>query len=345
MTTALDQVTAPRPGSESRMALEDILHAYRLSQLLITATELGVFEALSGEPATRAELAARCGVDPLKFDALADALVAMDLLREDGAGCCAGPLAAAHLVPDAPAPLRNWVRSEAGKLQAFAGLTAALAPEQPEVSSLDDAGAAELPRPQQLSLADIAHDNAASVAAAEALVPGGRGRLLDAGGGHGTYAIDLALAMSGWSAVIADRPGAVRIASVAADAAGVADRVTTQEADLLEDDLGAGFDLAFLFMVHCGKTDEQILRLFSNVQSALAPGGWLLIRGFYWRDPLEEALFTLKHHLHDGGRPALSLPAAKELLAAAGFTDIHLLEEPAAEPRSLLAARGPKDPR
>lgn len=349
MTVTLDPTTAPHPGPASRMALEEVLHAYRNSQLLITATELGVFDTLTGEPRTRAELAGRCGVEPVKFDALADALVAMDLLREDAAGCTAGPLAAAHLVPGAPSPLRNWVRSEAGKLRDFTTLTQALAPNGPELAAevCQRRGEAQgLPRTQQLSLSDIAHDNAPSVAAAvEALVPGGRGRLLDAGGGHGSYSIDLALAKPGWSAVVADRPDTVRIAADAAAAAGVADRVTTREADLLVDPLGEGFDLAFLFMVHCGKSDEQVLQLFGNVREALAPGGWLLIRGFYWRDPLEEALFSLKHYLHSGGRPALSLPTTQHLLATAGYTDIHLLDQAATEPRSLLAARRPKESR
>ncbi len=334
------------PELDSRRALEDVLHAYRRSQLLITATEIGVFDGLTPEPQSSGDLARRCGVDPARFQALVEALVAMGLLHQDAAGYTAGPLAAAHLVPDAPSPLRNWVRAEAGALRGFTRLTAALAPQEPEVPADDDGrtDGPDLPRAHQRSLADIAHANAASVAAAvEALVPGGRGRLLDAGGGHGTYSIDLARRMPGWSAVVVDRPDTVKVAAEAAAEAGVADRVATRAADLLTDPLGSGFDLAFLFMVHPDKNDDQALQLFAGVWEALAPGGWLLIRSFYWRDPLEEALFNLKHYLHQEGGAALTLAATEKLLATAGFTEIHLLEEAATEPRSLLAARRPKE--
>ena len=323
----------------SRMALEEILHAYRLSQVLITATELGVFEALHAGPLSRSEVAERCGADPVRLGPLCDALVAMDLLREGPDGCAPGPLAQAHLMPDAPSSLVRWVRSEAGKMQDFAGLTQALsAPGRAR-----DGAPGEVSRPQQSGLADIARDNAASVATAvDALIPGGRGRLLDAGGGHGVYSVDLVSTLPGWTAVVADRPCALEVAAATIEAAGVGDRVSTREADLLEGGLGKDFDLAFLFMVLCGYAHEESLRVVRNIRDALRPGGWLLIRAFYWRDPLEEAMFSLKHLLHPDGAPALTRAQAVDLLAEAGFTEIHLLDEAGAEPGSLLAARRPE---
>lgn len=337
-------MTTPVPDP---LALDRILHAYRESQVLITSARLGLFAALDpgGRPVSLAEIAAAGGLPAERCAVLCEALVGLGLVVEEGTGYVAGPLAAAHLVPDAPYPLGEWVRSEQAKYVAFAGLAEALradpATDDPERLERRRRG---LPAAQHQALGEVARARTPeTLRAIGTVLPDAAtrsGRLLDAGGGHGMDAIGLLTAWPTWTAVVADRPDAAALAAENARRHGVADRVATRAVDLETDELGAGFDVAFLFLVLGGKPAEEALAVLGHVRAALAPGGWLLIRG-NWTDRLRAATSALKHMLRPGGRRTLSPERLLELLTEAGFVDVHIVTAQAVAPNGIVAARRP----
>lgn len=281
------------------------------------------------------------GITAEQCFALCMALVELGLLEGDEQAYRPGRLAAEHLVGSAPTPMRNWVVTESWKLKGFAGLTQALTGKQDEDYEADRV-ADGLPTAQQMALADIAHDNADSVAAAvNLLVPGGQGRVLDAGGGHGTYSIDLVNRLPGWQATIGDRPGTVELAAANVALAGLTDSIDTRVIDIYQAPFGQDYDMVFMFMVLCGADEERSITALQNAYATLRPGGWLLLRGFYWRDRLEEAMFSLKHMLRPGGQLATSAEDMAALVRKAGFVDPRLLEGPKLEADALMAAQRP----
>ena len=61
---------------------------FQASRVLLSAVELGVFEAIGESEATSAEVAAKIGADPRATDRLMDALVVLGLLIKEGELLC-----------------------------------------------------------------------------------------------------------------------------------------------------------------------------------------------------------------------------------------------------------------
>lgn len=100
--------------------------------------------------------------------------------------------------------------------------------------------------------------------------------LIDIGGGHGLYAMELSRQYPHLSATIFDVPRVVEeiTADIPPELAG---QVDTKPGDYLTDDLGEGYDLALLFnVVHAHDPDENVT-LFKRVGDALAPGGRIVV--------------------------------------------------------------------
>ena len=74
----------------------------------------------------------------------------------------------------------------------------------------------------------------------------GRKRLLDVGGGPGTYSVALCRNTPGLTSTVLDRPGVLEVTRELVDAAGFADRVTLMPGDYLKTPFGSGFDVALL---------------------------------------------------------------------------------------------------
>jgi SAM-dependent methyltransferase len=108
-------------------------------------------------------------------------------------------------------------------------------------------------------------------------VPDNASTLLDVGGGHGLYAIELCRAYPGLTATVFDNPDALEAARREITAAEVEDRVATSAGDYWTDDLGSGYDIALVFNVIHAHDDAENRRLLGRVREALRPGGRIAI--------------------------------------------------------------------
>ncbi len=108
-------------------------------------------------------------------------------------------------------------------------------------------------------------------------VPDGSTRLLDVGGGHGTYSIALCRQHPGLSAVVFDGAQALVTGRRAVEEAGLSQRVTLHEGDFMTDELPGGFDLALVFNIVHGLLPDGNLDLFRKIKRALNPGGRIVI--------------------------------------------------------------------
>lgn len=107
-------------------------------------------------------------------------------------------------------------------------------------------------------------------------VPEGRTRLIDIGGGHGLYTMELCRRNPKLDATIFDLQGAVdAISDDIPDE--VADRISTRAGDYQTDDLGDGFDLALLFNVIHAHDPAANTVLFERVADSLGPAGRIVV--------------------------------------------------------------------
>jgi SAM-dependent methyltransferase len=105
-------------------------------------------------------------------------------------------------------------------------------------------------------------------------LPAGSARLLDLGGGHGTFAAALCRRYPGLEATVLDLAGSAAIGRELNE-----ERVAFRTGDMLDPatELGGPYDAVLLFDVLHHLTEAQIEALLARIRAALPPGGTLAV--------------------------------------------------------------------
>lgn len=169
------------------------------------------------------------------------------------------------------------------------------------------------------------------------------GRILDLGGGHGLYAVEMCRKNHQLRAVIFDKPEALQRATSNIQGAGLEQRLTTVGGDLLTDDLGTGYDAALLFNLVHGFSPEENQGLLVRVRQSLSPGGRIFILDqFAGRLPGRVGPFTLRFldfaYLVAFQGQVYDIADLTRWLEVAGFGDVDLTRFVKAPGMSLLSA-------
>lgn len=155
----------------------------------------------------------------------------------------------------------------------------------------------------------------------------GSKRLLDLGGGPGTYAIHFCQANPGLSAVILDRPTTEPFARQTIARFGLSDRIDFIGGDFNVDPLTGGpYDAAWLSHILHSNSEDECRECLKKTAAVLEPGGLILIHEFILNDakdgPEFPALFALNMLLGTEGGRSYSRAELFAMLEAAGFTHI-----------------------
>ena len=158
----------------------------------------------------------------------------------------------------------------------------------------------------------------------------GRRRLLDLGGGPGTYAIHFCQANPQLTATVYDLPTTRRFAEKTIASFGLSNRITFQEGDFISDDVPGGFDVAWLSHILHGEGPQGCAVTLQRAVAALEPGGMLMVQEFILDDtmdgPLFPALFSLNMLLGTPQGRSYSQRQLEEMMTAAGVGSIRRLE-------------------
>jgi demethylspheroidene O-methyltransferase len=275
-------LTRPIARSRSR-ALFDLCAGFVYSQVLHACVALRLFERLADHPRDLRDLAEATDVPPARLERLLDAATALGLLQSRSGGRIGlGPLGAALLgnpgaiamiehhallyadLADPVALLRqSHPRTELAQFWAYG------VESKPGALGADRVGAyTRLMSASQQFLADIVL----------AAYPFGRHRrLLDIGGGDGTFALAAAARLDHLRVDVFDLPPVARLAQTRFDAAGIGDRATAWGGDFFLDPLPVDADLVTLLRVLHDHDDEHVEALLAAARRAVRPGGALLI--------------------------------------------------------------------
>jgi SAM-dependent methyltransferase len=250
----------------------DLYCGFMISQTLFAAVEVGLFAAAGPEPATPAELAERCAIPERSARAMADLLADAGLLVRDGASFHTAPDAEAFLTGRGPADLRPMARYwSTVSYPAWAGATEAFRTRRGVRPALDQAQTEAYESTVALVTAETAADLAGTYDF------GRHRRLLDVGGGYGTFARPILNAYEELTVTLIDLP------EVASAVAGQAiPRLTAIGADVFGPPLPAGHDVILVAnLVHLLPPD-RITELFRRLRAAAAPDTTLLLVD-WWR--------------------------------------------------------------
>jgi predicted nicotinamide N-methyase len=148
-------------------------------------------------------------------------------------------------------------------------------------------------------------------------------RLLDMGGGSGTYTIAFLEKNSTMTAVIFDLPSVIPLAVERLNDAGYLKRATLVAGDFYKDALPAGCDLALLSAIIHQNSPQENLNLYKKIFHALEPGGALLIRDHIMDEsrtkPPAGALFAINMLVCTSGGDTYTFKEIKDALEQAGF--------------------------
>lgn len=306
-----------------------------ISRNLITAVELGVFEALADGPLTSAELADRLDTDYTGTDILLKALNGTRYLSRRGGRYANGRIVRRWLVDGALVPLKDSLLFYGDLWGAMSDLTAMV--RSGTVANLHyENRPAEFWERYLQALAAFAPLVAPEIVSKSAL-PRDASRILDVGGGHGLYAAEFVRRHPSLSAEVLDLAEASAVGRRIVEEAGLGDRVRFREGDIRVSDWGAGFDAVLAFNLIHNLTEDESRAALHKAFAALRPGGKLIVLESEYQSgagdiSLTAGLNEMLFYLTSGTR-VYPEELMREWIAESGFSRIrtrHLLRMPMA---------------
>jgi SAM-dependent methyltransferase len=251
-------------------------YAFAYSRAVMVATKLGLFDALADGPLTATEVAERAGTDPRATERLLSLLIPMRYVRLSGDGRYRlGRMTRRFLIGPRSKSVRDAVLMKFLEWRWLEGLEDFV--RSGESLDVHDDLSTEDWRLYQRGMRDMASFVAPEVAR-RVPMPAGAREMLDVGGSHGYFSVELCRRHPDLRATVLDLPGAVEQATPLLEAEGMGDRVTMRAGDALVDDLGeAAYDLILVFSLVHHFDDATNRRLVERAARALRPGGRLVI--------------------------------------------------------------------
>jgi SAM-dependent methyltransferase len=292
------------------------------AHVLFALADLEVFDRLAHGPRGADELAAETGTKAEPLTRLLNAGVALGLLSLEG-GRYTNSAVAEEVLPDgAPGHLGDWIRWMARLGERFPRLAEAVRTGRPvEDPGLHLGGDPAFTRDFVMGMHDYARLRGSEVV--EQVDLSGARRMIDVGGGPGTYAALFARAWPELEVTVFDLPDVVSIARENLLAEGLGDRVRTVPGSYLRDDLGEGYDAAFLSDVLHQEDPETAISVLRKVHGALRPGGRIVVQGMFLNEdkvsPRWPAMVSLILLVTYGAGRVYTVAETIRMLETAGF--------------------------
>lgn len=307
--------------------------------VLHAAVKLDLFSILDGKSMQVWQLANKIGADRDGLERLLTPLVAMELLLKEKERFSCTRSAAIFLSRQSPLYLGHIIQHHRQLMASWAHLDEAVksggpvrrpyAGDDPEWRSNFLLGMDELAMliaPKLVGKIDLS----------------GRRRLLDLGGGPGTWAIQFCKKNPQLQATVFDLPTSRPFAEETIDRFDMQQRITFETGDFLREHLTGGYDVAWLSHILHGEGPQEVSTILDKVAAVLKPGGLLLIHDFVLDDdgsgPLFPALFSLNMLLGTADGRSYSGSELFEMLRAAGFEDAQRLDLGSLSESSVIVA-------
>ncbi len=257
------------------LPLMEVFWGLGQARAVMTATKLGLFEAMAEGPASAEDIAASAQCDTHATTVLLNALVGFDYLHRKAG------------LYRLSSKTRSWLLDGSKtSLVAMMGflddLFQGVEPMAETIRSGDVSNFHHQPRSSEgwrdyvHGLGHLAAKLGGPVASR---VPVDRPpqRLLDVGGGHGMFSVAFCRKHPTVQAEILDLPGVIKHGQSMVEEAGFSERVTYRPGDLRHDEWGENYDVVFLFDVMHNLAPEECTLAAEKAFNALRPGGTFVV--------------------------------------------------------------------
>lgn len=330
---------AEDPGFEP---LAELVRGFWAPRVLLTAGELDLFTVLGGQSLSAEELAGRLDGDLRGVEMLAQALTAMGLLHLEDGRYANTSLARRYLDAASPEPRTDYLRLGRMLWQRWSRLTEvvrvgseAIGPEWSEADRRAFTLAMHQGKP-----------HAGELLVSKLDLHGVR-RIVDLGGGPGTFAEAFARALPDAQVILVDRTAAIEVAQERLPAELLEGRIVLVERDFIADgiplagDPPGPYDLALLSSVIHLFGPQENASLLGRVHECLEPGGQVVIRDFLLDEsgtgPLGSALFAVNMLVNTEEGRVYRFEEVRSWLHEAGFGEVE--QEPLEGAVALVRAR------
>lgn len=262
---------APQP-------LIDTQVAFNAARAIMAAAELGIYEAIGKNSKTSDEVAKTCKTHPQSTKQLLDCLVGIGYLQWSNEKYSLKPKLQKWLLKESESNLIGKLRFQLYEWNWMAKLEDYVRTGTP--MELHDSISEKEWESYQEGMRDLSI-NAAKELAGKIPIPKGATKMLDIGGSHGLFSIELCKKNPLLNSTILELPGAVESASAIAKRYDNTGRVKYIAGSALTDDLGTEqYELVMINNVVHHFTVEQNKALALKIARALKPGGIYAIGEF-----------------------------------------------------------------
>ncbi|MCX7794029.1 MAG: acetylserotonin O-methyltransferase [Thermodesulfovibrionales bacterium] len=273
--------------------LRELWSGFRQARVLFTANNFRVFDHLKN-PLSAKDLSEKIGTSPRATEILLDCLTGMGLLKKQGSRYQNKDIASRFLVSTSPYYQGNIIRHGETLWKNWSGLDQVLRTGKPFRAFRDHESFI-------LGMHDIAKLRVRDVMRAINLR--GVKKILDLGGGPGTYSMEFA--KRDMDVTLMDYPETVKIARELIKKDGI--KINFIEGDFMVDPIGNDYDLIFISQVLHAYSEKKNIQLLKKCRNSLNIAGRIVIQEFFispdHTSPLSSALFSVNMLVNtEGGR-------------------------------------------
>jgi predicted O-methyltransferase YrrM len=323
--------------------LMDLSTAYWGSQALFTANRLGIFTLLANGPMTADRIAAALNTTPRSTALLLDACEGIGLLDSTDGNYANSALASALLVPGGPTYMGEAIMYGEAMYKGWGDLVESVKSGKPSVQP-DSYLSENLESTREFVRA--MHNRALGIG--RMLVSlcdlSGRKKLLDIGGGPGTYSALFVNRYPGLNSTVLDLPGVVAVAAEIIEEMGAGGSVDLLAGDYHQTPFPTGNDAVLISGVTHRENEASCRDLIQRSADALSPGGLLAISDVFLEEKGSDrtafaALFGLNMMLSapDGG--VHSTQQMAQWMEQAGLSVLSSVPFPPPMPHHVIIAQ------
>jgi predicted O-methyltransferase YrrM len=276
------------------------------AQILFTANRLGLFETCAKGPQSVEDIASTLDLHKRPTRLFLNACVSLGLLEKSTEGYVNSQLADVFLNQGGPGYMGNAIRYSDNLYDAWGQLEQTLRTDVPAMAPEIYLGE---DRDKTRDFVHAMHDRATGTARALVHLVDleGRRRMLDIGGGPGTYSALFAEQYPQLHSTIIDLPGVAEIGAEIVASMGFADRIDIEPGSYREIDWPDGMDIVLISGVFHRESEQTCRELIGRARASLADDGLLIVSDVFTNEdhagPTLAALFgiTMMLTAPDGG--------------------------------------------
>lgn len=300
-----------------------------LGRAIMVSNKLGLFERLTKKPCTVEELANDLNVSTQGVQLLLDALDVAGYVRRRGTMFEATAMTKKWMDRRSDHSVRNLMAYFETLYDRWSYLDETVRRGSPEKTYF------ELFTPEDWRIYTYGMMDLARLLMRQVLkhvvLPGGAERLIDIGGSHGMYSIELCRKYPQLRATVVDFPGAAIHGKQIIQEAGISNRISFLEGDFLDVDFGMIYDAALGFNIVHGLGREQNQLLARKVYRALRSGGSWYVLDELRTGKKNSILSNLVpavvglHLFNEVGGCAYDVEEVRKWCESAGFADVKFV--------------------